>query len=193
MERPAFEMQYSPRFSDAVSAEIDELKYHRETPPEQGLRFLLQPVIRNGLRQEVRPFEVRRETSRNEAGDASGDVGPDAGPDPRIVDECVDPAERLSVSRTSEILSGSEAMSARIGTNFWPGTSLRRAERGGLGRSRGVPGIVDRNGEPQLRQPERDPPPQPAARPRDENHQVCSSVSFSQVILSPRHPFNLSS
>ena len=44
------------------------------------------------------------------------------GPIPALFTSASIRPKRLIVSRTSEILSGSEAMSARIGTNFWPGT-----------------------------------------------------------------------
>jgi hypothetical protein len=39
MERAAFEMQYSPRFSDAVSAEIDELNITAKPRRSRGSGF----------------------------------------------------------------------------------------------------------------------------------------------------------
>ena len=95
-------MQYSPRFVEAIVAEIEPMLTSAPRKSESVFLLLDHPV-RGGLHEEVRPFEVDPHHPIVALLGGFEQVVPLARPDARVVDEHVEPPEVLADGRDERL------------------------------------------------------------------------------------------
>ncbi len=123
---PAFEMQYSPRLTDAVSAEMDVTKMILNPPGSAGAWRFASQWFATACVRKYGPWRLVRRTSSNDASLVSVRSARTLGAMPALLTSASSRPKASSVCARIAARSSRRPTSPRTGTNAWPGPAAAR-------------------------------------------------------------------